>query len=660
MNTYLTKVRDAYEYLVGNIFVGCCNTATDSILWYADEASFPATGIVETLYVDMATPALFLWDGAAYVQIGGGGSFVPYTGATGDVDLGTHGITSDFFQADLTPTNALQVGRMRWNDTDGTMDLRLKGNNVTLQIGQEQVARVVNKTVPLIDLLESAYQVVRITGATGQRLFVRLAQGNNSANSDGTLGIVTEDIAQNQEGFITVLGTIRSINTTGSLQGETWADGDTLFLSPTTAGSITNIQPVAPNHSVVVGYVEHAHAVNGKIFVKVDNGYELGQLHNVKLTSPQNLQGLFYNSATSLWENQNTPNVDLSSISVTETTARLDNWSPTGWTNTAASVIKVIKLNANYVDKVQVISGLTDGTSGRIVTITNTSTDNLVILELNSTNSSAANRFKFLGRGAYFLFPNDDITLLHNGVQWSQLSGNTKNGHTLFDDMGGPNNLSSNIFTSYFGETGYAFASGTGALVRNESAMGNSIGTIGLTTGTLATGFARITMNGRGGTGFGTGTTQYNQFAVVTRIRLEALPTALQDFRFQTGLNASANSLSPSITGMMGWYCTSANANWKCYAANTASTIVSDVTSGLAVTLNTDIVLATYHPNPQGDTVFVYSSDGGMTYTVDSKFVRVTSNYGGAPLVAILKTVGINSVTADIDYIGLTIKGARI
>jgi hypothetical protein len=84
MNTYLTKVRDAYEYLVGNIFVGCCNTSTDSILWYADEASFPATGIVETLYVDMATPALFLWDGAAYVQIGGGGGVASVTGYSVD------------------------------------------------------------------------------------------------------------------------------------------------------------------------------------------------------------------------------------------------------------------------------------------------------------------------------------------------------------------------------------------------------------------------------------------------------------------------------------------------------------------------------------------------------------------------------------------------
>jgi hypothetical protein len=356
----------------------------------------------------------------------------------------------------------------------------------------------------------------------------------------------------------------------------------------------------------------------------------------------------------------NVGNIDLATLSVTETTARLDNWTPSGWPGSTANVIKVIALTANYVDKVQIISGLTGGTGGKIVTITNSSTDNLVILELNSTNSLAANRFRGFGRDAYFLFPGDDVTFLYNGALWSQFSGNMKNGFNLFDDMGGPNHVGTGVNTSYFGEAGFGLASGTGALVRNETGMTNSIGTIGFTTGTLATGFAKIVMNGRGGTGFGTTTTQYNQFAVVTRLRLESLPTALQDFRFQTGLTANSNSLSPSITGLMGWYCTSANANWKCYAANTSGTLVSDTVSGLPIVLNADIVLATYHPNPQGDTVFVYSSDGGMTYTVDSRFVRVSSNYGGAPVIGLVKTVGITSVTADVDYIGLAIKGPRI
>lgn len=73
---YKAKVREAYEYLVSNIFVGCCNTSASDILWYADFASFPVTGLEDTLYVDKATPAIYVWNGTTYVIVGGGTSGV--------------------------------------------------------------------------------------------------------------------------------------------------------------------------------------------------------------------------------------------------------------------------------------------------------------------------------------------------------------------------------------------------------------------------------------------------------------------------------------------------------------------------------------------------------------------------------------------------------
>lgn len=233
--------------------------------------------------------------------------FVPYTGATQDVDLGEYELKAGQIELDQSPTGTSGTAIMRWNDTDGTVDLGLKGGNVTLQVGQENVVRVVNKTGG--NLLESNYQVVRVRlvsegGAAGQRLAVVLAQANNDTNSATTLGIVTENINTNQEGFITVFGSVREINTTGSLQGETWVDGDILYLSPTTPGQLTNVKPSAPQHLVTVGYVEYAHAIHGKIFVKVDNGYELDELHNVAITSPTNNNVLTYNSSTDVWENK--------------------------------------------------------------------------------------------------------------------------------------------------------------------------------------------------------------------------------------------------------------------------------------------------------------------------------------------------------------------
>jgi hypothetical protein len=96
---------------------------------------------------------------------------------------------------------------------------------------------------------------------------------------------------------------VRGINTTGSLQGETWADGDIIYLSPTVAGGITKVKPTAPDHSLQLGYVVYAHAVNGKIFVKVDNGYEIGELHDVYVPTPSNNDGIFWNTANLRYQN---------------------------------------------------------------------------------------------------------------------------------------------------------------------------------------------------------------------------------------------------------------------------------------------------------------------------------------------------------------------
>ena len=231
---------------------------------------------------------------------------VPYTGATTNVDLGEFEIKAGQVEFDQTPTGTAGVAVMRWNDTDGTLDLGLKGGNVTLQLGQEQVVRVVNKTATNITLLESNYQAVRVTGAQGQRLKVDLALATNDVVSAETIGLVTETINNNQEGFVTTSGLVRGINTTGSLQGETWADGDIVYLSPTTAGNITKVKPTAPNHIVIIGYVIHSHITQGSIFVKVDNGYELEELHNVNsdnYTTPIDTDSvLTYDDTNKIWK----------------------------------------------------------------------------------------------------------------------------------------------------------------------------------------------------------------------------------------------------------------------------------------------------------------------------------------------------------------------
>lgn len=248
-------------------------------------------------------------EGYLKVKLVGGpvGPFVPYTGATANVDLGEYEIKAGQFTLDTSPTGTAAVGTTRWNDSIGSSETTLKGGSVILKNGVDLVARVVNKVTPNATLTKANYTAVRISGAQGQRLAVAYAQANNDANSADTIGLVTETIPTNQEGFIITVGNLEGVNTTGALQGETWADGDVLYLSPTTPGAITNIKPTGlTGHIVVIGYVEYAHAINGKIYVKIMNGWELDELHNVYI-NPLTLANnniLQYDSSTQLWRNQ--------------------------------------------------------------------------------------------------------------------------------------------------------------------------------------------------------------------------------------------------------------------------------------------------------------------------------------------------------------------
>ena len=138
---------------------------------------------------------------------------------------------------------------------------------------------------------------VYISGATGQIPTVSKALATSDATSAQTLGLMTDDLANNTNGYVTVIGLISNINTSA------YTDGQQLYLSGTTAGTLTATKPYAPIHLVYVAVVEHAHPTQGKLFVKVQNGYELDEIHNVSAQTPFNGQTIVWNSTTSLWEN---------------------------------------------------------------------------------------------------------------------------------------------------------------------------------------------------------------------------------------------------------------------------------------------------------------------------------------------------------------------
>jgi hypothetical protein len=141
-------------------------------------------------------------------------------------------------------------------------------------------------------------QIVYLSGATGNRPNAVLAQANAEATSSKTIGWVFANINNNSDGYVAVSGSDHNLNTSA------FTAGDALWLSPTVAGGITSTLPVQPNHAVFIGYCARSHPNQGRIVFKIQNGYELQELHNVLITSVANNEGLFYESSTSLWKNK--------------------------------------------------------------------------------------------------------------------------------------------------------------------------------------------------------------------------------------------------------------------------------------------------------------------------------------------------------------------
>ncbi len=272
--------------------------------------------------------------------------YVPYTGATSDVDLGTYGLKGDYIGFNTTPSSVpTTLGTLSWDAFYRTLQLITGDGDTTLQIGQEQVTLVHNNTgSTLVD-----GQVVYVTGSTGELPSVALASNTSEATSSVTFGVVTESIANGADGFITTSGIVHGLNTLA------FNEGDAIWLG-STAGTFTNVKPIAPLNSVLIGYVIKKAGGNGSIFVKIQNGYELEELHDVLITSVADGDILQWNSATSLWENVagSTTNIaEGSNLYFTDARARAAiSLTTTGSTGPATYNSTTGVLNIpNYVDQ---------------------------------------------------------------------------------------------------------------------------------------------------------------------------------------------------------------------------------------------------------------------------------------------------------------------
>jgi hypothetical protein len=147
---------------------------------------------------------------------------------------------------------------------------------------------------------------VRVTGSDGAsgKLLVAAASNASEAGSSKTFGLVSSTISNNSNGQVITNGLVEGLDTTGA------ADGDPVWLGVNGAKifGLAN-KPVAPAHLVYLGVVVRGGQQNtGSIFVAVQNGFEVEELHNVLITSLANKDALVYDSTTQLWKNYDLSN----------------------------------------------------------------------------------------------------------------------------------------------------------------------------------------------------------------------------------------------------------------------------------------------------------------------------------------------------------------
>jgi hypothetical protein len=155
-------------------------------------------------------------------------------------------------------TPAYTAGQLFWDEPNKTLTLQTGTTN--LQIGQEQYLLVTNSSGASI----GEGKVVYISGATLGKPTISLAIASSSSTADAVIGVTTQVIADGSSGFVTVAGVVNTLDTSAYVAGQT------IYLSPSVAGSFTSTTPTSPDYVVHLGHVLTVDAVNGSILVSVD------------------------------------------------------------------------------------------------------------------------------------------------------------------------------------------------------------------------------------------------------------------------------------------------------------------------------------------------------------------------------------------------------
>jgi hypothetical protein len=207
-----------------------------------------------------------------------------------------------------TESGSEPTGAMFWDSINNTVSIVLE-DGVILQTGKETYFNVLNQTGSDF----SNGQVIAYAGAVGAsgKIKGQLGLADGSIEYYKHLGIATKNIPNGESGEVTILGAVHGIDTTGTPYGEVWNQGDILYVSPTIAGGLTNIEPVAPFPLIGIAVVINVHQKVGTLGVRTtfltrvtvgdqiasgETGSVLFVNGNSQLT--QDNDGLYWNNST--------------------------------------------------------------------------------------------------------------------------------------------------------------------------------------------------------------------------------------------------------------------------------------------------------------------------------------------------------------------------
>jgi hypothetical protein len=228
----------------------------------------------------------------------------------------TQPVDSLFFNVNV-PTNNVDTAKMRWDSDLATVVLGLN-DNVPNELGFKNFWLVKNQTGATITKGSLVYANGTV-GASG-RITIDKFIADGSIDAKYLLGITAHDLTDGTDGYVISFGKIRKVNT------DTFAAGAILYPSPTVAGVWTDVEPIAPNIDMPIGFCINSHANNGTIAIRVASGYKLNELHDVAISSPVENSSLYYKGG--LWRDTT------ATLLVSDTTSMLTNYLRSG---TAAS-----------------------------------------------------------------------------------------------------------------------------------------------------------------------------------------------------------------------------------------------------------------------------------------------------------------------------------